>query len=240
MAQTIDIIPSPEDDAAAGTVENGVITPPATPPSRDTIATPEIRDTKRAADGAVKAPPRKPTRFPLFNRLPPELRQIIWNMAAEEGQDIELRQACRCSSNPGRVHFEVNMELLKRRLALVHACRESRWVLAPRFDAFKYNRRGVVEARGGFRLRPTRPGAGDMEGDADMPELTWNMDHGYVPVLLSWRHNEHPHMLVDCRQDTLYGRLNWGDAPYCVTRRYVSRCAFKRPEALLAPASAHT
>ncbi|KAK7956445.1 uncharacterized protein PG986_005667 [Apiospora aurea] len=236
-----DTMPSPESDRAAEIGSTTVVIRPKAPRNLDTLTIPEKRVAKRTADGTVKALLGNTSSFPLFNKLPPELRILIWKMAAEQGQCLEMGQMCRCTSNPGAVHFKVDMELLKRRLALLHACREARLVLAPRYDAFEYkrsrqglaknnSREGFVEAPGDLYLRPSRLGAGDAKQNEDKPELTWKFDHSYVPGDLSWRYNQHPHMLVDCQQDTFKGRLSWAGIPYCAAKRDVVQCALKRPE----------
>ncbi|KAK8051745.1 hypothetical protein PG993_003130 [Apiospora rasikravindrae] len=132
---------SPETAKAAGTGSTSVVIRPKAPHSHDTPAIPERRGAKRTAEGTVKALLGNPPSFPLFNKLPPELRILIWKMAAEQGKKFEMGQMCRCTTHPGAVHFQPNMELLKGRLALLHACCESRMVLAPRYDAFEYNRK---------------------------------------------------------------------------------------------------
>ncbi|KAK8119315.1 uncharacterized protein PG998_003941 [Apiospora kogelbergensis] len=72
--------------------------------------------------------------FPLFSKLPPELRHTIWDMAAEVGFEVNLEQSCRCSFKSGQVRLNVTsqlMHVLRQRLALLHACQEARSLLAP-------------------------------------------------------------------------------------------------------------
>ncbi|KAK8105582.1 hypothetical protein PG999_008941 [Apiospora kogelbergensis] len=108
--------------------------------------------------------------FPLFSKLPPELRHTIWDMAAEVGFEVNLEQSCRCSFKSGQVRLNVTsqlMHVLRQRLALLHACQEARSLLAPRYDAFPYKKllparsgsavvyEGVVEALDDLCLRPS-------------------------------------------------------------------------------------
>lgn len=220
-------MPSPRDAAGTGTKtgDTTVAARPEPPPGRDTRAVPEKGPPERqAANGdANEAPLEKPRTFPRFNNLPPELRAMIWHMAAENhAQHVALGQRCRCTCKPGALHFYVKQDLLRARLALLHVCRESRAELGPRYDAFEYNRAGMVEVPGDLWLRPgpTR---------SDKPGLTWRMDHRYMPFPpMPWQY-EHPHMLVDCRLDTFSGMLTWPVGGYWAAKCYVEGCAFERP-----------
>ncbi|KAK7927397.1 hypothetical protein PG985_004395 [Apiospora marii] len=138
---------------------------------------PELREMIwRMAFGkhASKALPEDSRTFPQFPKLPPELRAMIWHMAAEDhALEVVLGQRCRCTGQPGELQFLAKRKPLRARLALLHACRESRGELAPLYDAFEYNETGMVEAPGDLFLQPDPTGSGK-------PELSWATDHRYT------------------------------------------------------------
>lgn len=202
--------PSPRDAAATRKRDTGEAARLKPPPRRhEAVTLPERGPPKRAADGdANEAPREKPRTFLPFPRLPLELRALIWHMAAEaHAVEVELNQRCRCARRPGELKFLARRELLRERLALLHACRESREELAPLYDAFEYNRAGMVEAPGDLFLQPS------LARPSSRPELSWATDHRYVPFPPMPWHYRHPHMLVDCRRDTFKGTLTWRCPP---------------------------
>ncbi|KAK8060076.1 hypothetical protein PG996_010006 [Apiospora saccharicola] len=225
--------PSPQIITEKGTGRLCAATRPTLPPSHDASpirekGPPERVATDGGGDANEEAPPDKaPRTFPKFTKLPPELRMMIWHMAAEKHKlEIELNQRCFCNRKPGGLHFFADRAgaPLRGRLALLHACRESRALLAPRYDAFEYAEGGMVEAPGDLHLQPS-PACPRIK-----PELTWTMDHRFVPFSPMPWHYRHPHMLVDCQEDIFNGMLTWEVSGRRVPKCYVKECLFERPE----------
>lgn len=105
--------------------------------------------------------------------------------------------------------------------------------LRPSTSSRRHGIIGTHESRsGGPRSKSLEMRTGK---NIDLPELTWKHDHSYDPITGSWLHydSRKPHVLMDVRQDTFSGRVEWRGDPWCANKRWVSLCALKRPESLL-------
>ncbi|KAK8010907.1 hypothetical protein PG990_009872 [Apiospora arundinis] len=80
----------------------------------------------------------------------------------------------------------------------------------------------------------SRDATGRYQGGAAVPPpvLTWKVDHCYpkVHAHCCFGTNTLPHVLLDVRQDTFSGRVNWTGNPWCYAKFSVQHCTIRRPE----------